>query len=71
MDQLKIVRNIFLDAGDFKKSRHSTSPRVVLLSSFHAMTSPVIYYSRHGRQNHRVASLSANKLHLMILLIKE
>ncbi len=34
-----------------KKSRHSTSSRAVLFSSFHAMTSTVIYYSTHARQN--------------------
>ncbi len=33
------------------QSLHSTSSRAVLFSSFHAMTSSVIYYSTHVRQN--------------------
>ena len=34
-----------------KKSRYSTSSRVVLFSSFHSVTLSVIYYRTHARQN--------------------
>ena len=32
-------------------SRHSTTSLAVRFSSFHALTSSVIYYSTHARQN--------------------
>ena len=35
----------------FDVQNNSTSSRAVLFSSFHAMTSSVIYYSTHARQN--------------------
>ncbi len=44
-----------------KKSWHSTSFRAVLFSSFHAMTSSVIYYSTHARQN-EICMLNINYL---------